>query len=61
MNDLTEHQSILKCQQTAAGKHALFAMQYWCPDLGIDDIGLSCSLFSPLVQPVLSMGVKYGV
>ena len=43
---------------TAAGKHALFAMQYRCSDLGIDDIGLRCSLFSSLVQPVLSYGCE---
>ncbi len=45
---------------TAAGKRALFAMQYQCSDLGIDDISLRCSLFSSLVQPVLPMGVKFG-
>ena len=43
---------------TAAGKRALFALQYWCSDLGIDDISLRCSLFSSLVQPVLSYGCE---
>ena len=40
------------------GKHALFAMQYRCFDLGIDDIKLRCSLFSSLVQSVLSYGCE---
>ena len=31
-------------------------MQYWCSDLGIDDIKLRCSLLSSLVQPFLSYG-----
>ena len=38
----------------AAGKRALFAMQYRCSELGLDDTLLRCSLFSSLVQPVLS-------
>ena len=33
-------------------------MQYRCSDLGIDDISLRCSLFSSLVQPVLSYGCE---
>ena len=41
-----------------AGKRALFAMQYRCSDLGIHDIGMRCSLFSSLVQPVLSYGCE---
>ena len=40
----------------AAGKRALFAMQYRCSELGLDDTHLCCSLFSSLVQPVLSYG-----
>ena len=42
----------------SAGKRAMFAMQYRCSDLGIDDIKLRCSLFSSLVQPVLSYGCE---
>lgn len=42
----------------AAGKRALFAMQQRCTDLGISDIPLRCSLFSSLVQPVLSYGCE---
>jgi len=38
----------------AAGKRALFAMQYRCSELGLNDTHLLCSLFSSLVQPVLS-------
>ena len=38
----------------AAGKRALFAMQYRCSELGLNDTHLRCSLFSSLVQPVLS-------
>lgn len=41
-----------------AGKRALFAMQYRCSELGIQDIKLRCSLFSSLVQPVLSYGCE---
>ena len=37
---------------------ALFAMQYRCSDLGIDEISLRCSLFSSRVQPVLSYGCE---
>ena len=33
-------------------------MQYRCSDLGIDDTSLRCSLFSSLVQPVLSYGCE---
>ena len=42
----------------AAGKRAVFAMQQRCADLGIQDIALRCSLFSSLVQPVLSYGCE---
>ena len=42
----------------AAGKRALFAMQYRCSDLGLHDPRLRCSLFSSLVQPVLSYGCE---
>ena len=42
----------------AAGKRALFAMQYRCSELGLDDKHLRCSLFSSLVQPVLSYGCE---
>ena len=35
-----------KHELTSAGKRALFAMQYQCSDLGIDDIKLHCSLLS---------------
>ena len=45
-------------QLATAGKRALFAMQYRCSDLGIHDIGMRCSLFSSLVQPVLSYGCE---
>ena len=38
----------------AAGNRALFAMQYRCSELGLNDTHLCCSLFSSLVQPVLS-------
>ena len=43
---------------TSAGKRALFAMQHRCSDLGIDDIKPRCSLFSSLVQPLLSYGCE---
>ena len=50
---------------TSAGKRDLFAMQYRCSDLGIDDIKLRCSLFSSLVQPGCDlfshMAVRFGV
>ena len=42
----------------AAGKRALFAMHQRCADLGIVDIVTRCSLFSSLVQPVLSYGCE---
>ena len=42
----------------AAGKRALFAMQYRCSELGLEDTHLRCSLFSSLVQPVLSYGYE---
>jgi len=42
----------------AAGKRALFAMQYRCSELGLDDTYLRCSLFSSLVQPVFSCGCE---
>ena len=41
-----------------AGKRALFAMQYRCSELGLEDTHLRCSLFSSLVQPVLSYGYE---
>ena len=40
----------------AASKHALFALQSRCSELGLYDIHLRCSLFSSLVQPILSYG-----
>ena len=42
----------------AAGKRALYAMQYRCSELGLNDTHLCCSLFSSLVQPVLSYGCE---
>ena len=42
----------------AAGKRALFAMQYRCSDLGLHDPHLRHSLFSSPVQPVLSYGCE---